>query len=125
MPRTRTVSAAAIGGAIRGSSNENVAPPPGVSLTCSVPPCFRAITNADANPRPVPPVVPLVVKKGSKICSRSVSGTPGPRSMTRQTTCWSTASTDNTTAPPGGVTSRALIARFMSSRSIWERSIMV
>ncbi len=63
-----------------GNQIANRAPPPGRSPTTMWPPCAAMMLLHKDRPIPVPTPVGLVVKKGSKIRSRSAGGMPGPLS---------------------------------------------
>src|SRR5438270_3225542 len=70
-----------------GSSNQKVAPGPGLLLEVPIlPPMISTNCLLIVSPRPVPPkrrrVVPSAWKKASKIRSRTASSTPIPVSMT-------------------------------------------
>src|SRR5439155_11573824 len=99
-----------------GSCTVKRAPPPGRSPTTIRPPCASTISLATARPRPVPRG--RVVKKGSKMRSRSSCGTPGPESVTASSTAPSFTRAPSVISPPRGTASAAL-AR--SPRRTWQR----
>src|SRR4051812_48294285 len=77
---------------LRGSTRVNRDPTP-VSLCSSMrPPCFSTIDRVIASPWPVPLPTSFVVKKGSKMRSRILSGMPQPLSCTCTRTNPSSAS---------------------------------
>ena len=61
-------------------------PAPGLLSTAIVPPMSRTIPETVDRPRPVPPEVDLVVKKGSKIWVLVASSIPTPSSRTKSST---------------------------------------
>src|SRR5467141_1050876 len=97
------------------------------------PVCFTMPYTVE-RPRPVPRPAGFVVKKGSKIRDFVFSSMPHPVSVTAsityspgitETCCAAYASSSVAllvsivTVPPSGIASRALIARFMMTCSIW------
>ncbi len=58
----------------------NVVPRPGAESTSIVPPWSEMMRSTMVRPRPLPWV--LVVKPGTKSCSRSSAESPGPSSLT-------------------------------------------
>ena len=76
-------------------------------------------------PSPVPLPASLVVKNGSKIRSRIVSGIPVPVSETLSHAACSSRPAAIDSAPPSGIASIAFTARFMMTCSICPRSALI
>jgi MFS family permease len=105
-----------------GSNTRNIAPPPLASSTQIVPPC--ASTARRQNVRPRPRLDPGTVLRSSsrwnlsKIRSRCLSGTPGPRSDTDSSIPSAQGLTATSTTSPLGECSIALASRLsMTLRS--------
>ena len=98
-----------------------VVPWPTVDSTVTWPPAWVTMACTAARPRPVPRARPLVVKKGSKQCSTVSGSIPAPvsdtiRATTRHDTGRSAPITRvrNSSRPPLGMASRALMTMFSS-----------
>jgi hypothetical protein len=61
-----------------GKAIPNVAPPPGVSVTSTRPPCFSTSSLTIERPRPAPRVASVRRQNGSKTRSRSPAAIPSP-----------------------------------------------
>ena len=68
------------------SQTAKVVPTPTSVLTSIAPPNARTMLLTIASPSPLPPLAALVVKNGSKICSSTPGGIPGPLSLTNSRT---------------------------------------
>ena len=92
------------GAATAGMVTAMVSPPPGVSSALKVPPMASVKPRASARPRPTPVVLSVSPSRwnGTNIRSRSFSGMPGPRSMTRSSTRSPSALAVSNGGWPGG-----------------------
>src|SRR5262249_31100249 len=84
-PYPRMEDAASFGCAVatRGKASVKRAPPPGLSVTLTLPPCTRMISATMARPRPAPSFFsPAPRQNRLKMFARSPGRTPPPRSAT-------------------------------------------
>src|SRR5690606_40308707 len=83
-PRYAALTGASAPGSTPGCRSGSVSvitvPPSGGHAAVNAPRCSSAVRNATDSPNPPPRA--LVVKNGSKICSRTSAGIPGPVSRT-------------------------------------------
>ena len=100
----------------------NVVPRRSSLWTAIRPPLWCTIPNTVESPSPVPLPSSLVVKKGSKICALVSASMPEPVSETIRRTVSARASVAIVSRPPVSIASRALIARFITTCSSWQRS---
>src|SRR5690606_27480764 len=101
-------------GSSKGRVTTKRAPPSRASSTVIAPPAAGTLRATTARPSPMPlfsALVPLVVKNGSKIRSRSGGGTPGPWSRTSRTRPLPLAWAARRTVPPAGEASIAFCTR--------------
>jgi len=95
-----------------------VAPLPGLLRTEMVPLCLRTMSLAMLSPSPVPRPASRVVKKGSKIRSRSSSGIPCPVSATETQMVPFSRHDRTVILPLPSMASAAFARRFRKTRSI-------
>ena len=99
-----------------------VVPSPGRLSISMEPPCSMTTLRAMARPRPVPLPGSLVVKKGSKTCSRWAGLMPQPLSLTVKPTVPGERRQRRRISPPAGTASSALLKRVSSRVSSRLRS---
>src|SRR5215510_910416 len=87
------------------------------------PPCASTIRRDSVRPRPEPPGGALgACTNGSKIRGRYAAGMPRPESATEMLTNPWRATAVTVIRPPRSVARIAFVRRFVTTRSIWERS---
>src|ERR1022692_518065 len=113
-----------------GRSTMAVVPSPGRLSISMMPPCSITTLRAMARPSPVPLPGSLVVKKGSKTCSRCAGLMPHPLSPTVKLTVPGERRRQlSRISPPSGTASSALLkrvssrvsSRFRSAKTSWPR----
>src|SRR5690606_37609625 len=93
-------------GTSAGSVTVNVAPSPSTLSARMVPPMLSTRREHTARPRPVPFPGSFVVTNGSKICSSSLRGMPGPLSATTTSTTHPEMETGSSRQEPRAPTRR-------------------